>query len=59
MRDIAIAIRLEAVYRLWEFYSPTLSRRDWLRSVDGQWTVDQFDRLCPQHWVLPDPRVAA
>lgn len=56
MRDIILAAYLDRAYwnDLWA-YRQHISRRDWLRSVDGEWAVARFDRLWPTFWIALHP----
>lgn len=59
MRDIILAAYLERAYQNDMFAFRThMTRWDWRMSIDGQWTLDRFDRVWPTFWVLKHPEAA-
>jgi hypothetical protein len=59
MRDIILAAYLERAYQNdLVAYRQHFSRRQWLRSEDGTFALNKFDRIWPTFWIAKHPVAA-
>jgi hypothetical protein len=59
VRDLILAAYLERAYQNDMFeYRAHFTRRQWFRSLDGQWALNRFDRVWPTFWVAKHPEAA-